>query len=383
MRKSMLIGALLVTGVLLSACSANADSNDAVSEEVVVYSEDGVKDSEDNTSDTEVETEEALVNSMLENTPVRELSEQEILEVYESFMLSESYDRAGEEIFLWLKTHNSDKVMDKLEYLKENVYGSEFTCTMYDADDNVISTSRYTFDEHGNETSVEYNIDDEDTYSLYTHQYVYDGDTCISELFYDVNGDIISDWEAVLDEAGNIVEETSMYDNLSTSETIKHTFKDGLCVREDVSFQGDDGSIIEEYIIFEYDGDLCTKQSYYTSDGELYLETTYEYDDDGYVVSGEEHDYDSDYISVYTYEYDSDHNMTREHMQEDTHEESYEYEYDKFGNNTKVTHYVHDTVSESMSYDYDFLGNVVIRTGTIDGVDGTEIHDYKYALKEK
>lgn len=383
--KRKIIGALIVVSVLFSACGRQ-ESNSVIDETVVgednIHNEDtadaDVSDDNENTPILEAEPDDY--------TPISDLTEDEIIEIYELAMATEDYEKAGEDTYLWLKSNDSDKVKSKLDNVKAILYGSECLSTLYDADDNPIEITKYTFDKRGNLTSEEYNMDYEDYHQLYTYQYIYDDDTCVSEIMYDINGDIIRDWEAELNEDGEIYQETETYHNMSMEQTISHRFVDGICVQEDTDGIDEEGNEYHEYRKLTYDdnGQLIKDEMYDKTDtGDILIDVSeYEYDDNGSVAKWTYTNNEENYGYSVDYEYDSAGNLIKEHLTEDVHEETYEYTYDKFGNKTSYTYYEHDVIKISSIMDYDFLGNLVMENKTEDGVEQTMIHDFQYSLRE-
>ena len=323
-----------------------------------------------------------VVEEISEEVPVFDMTESEILDVYEANVNAGNYEKAGESIYLWLKEHDSDKVVDKLEELSNIVYKTDCVCTMYDADDNVVNTSYYTYDKHGNMTTEEVNSGTEQAVT-YSYSYIYDGDVCVSEIDYDGDGNITYSWEAELNEEGLISKETKSYNNMTETDVIEHTYKSGSCVRELETYTYADGTLTESHADYTYDenGNM-TSEVYYDAAGLVHHSLMYEYDENGNKTLCLYKEPDGTVYNTVTYEYDEDGNLTKEAYDTGQHQESYVYTYDKFGNMASETYYMHDDIHAHSDYEYDFLGNIVIESIQIDGVNTMEVHDYTYALKE-
>ncbi len=398
MKRRMMLYTLLIVGSLtLSACTLGEvrEENETVAEEGASTFISDLADGDEDATSTEAEedikptpeinSEEAVEEQPDEFVPVVERSEEDILAMFDAAVEEEDYGKAGDEAFIWLKTHSSKKVSDKLDELKAMVYGSECICTTYDESDNVIDTSKYTYNEVGDITSEEYNMDNE-YHTLYTHHFAYTDGKCTSDICYDENGDIIYEWEAILNDAGNLESEIQTYNNLTTEERTDHFYNDdGMCYKECTTYSGEDGVASKQFTEYTYEGELLVKEVHYDDESEEPFETVLlEYDENNNNTNMEYYDADGEepYMTL-EYEYDVRGNLIKESMVEGVHQEHYEYTYDKFNNRLTSDFYQHDQLKISIVYDYDFLGNVVIETTTEDDVTTTKVYGFKYSLREE
>lgn len=362
MKKKLVLVLLMSGAIVLSACGATDNGTSSV---------------------------EMAAGEIEETVFTSDLSESEILEIYESTIAQEEYERAGREIYVWLQSHNSKAVSEKLDWIKDHMYVSSYTCTAYDDEDNVLDMSRYEFDERGDTTKEEYYIDDEVNVS-YSYAYTYDGDTCTSQTCYDNNGDILYTWEGILDEDGRLSYETDRYNNLATEQSTEHVYdEDGHCVIERMTYAGEDGVSTKQHIEFEYDGDKIIKELYYDEDNNLFEIVNNEYNEDGNILLNEYCLPNGEPYLSYAYEYDNKGNVIRDVTMEaahdetsSDHEETYEYTYDKFGNKATEKFFMHEDLTTDSKYDYDFLGNVVLENSTSGDFRTVKIYDYTYSFKE-
>lgn len=371
MKKSIVVCLSLVFILLLSACNTNTsesvtkdevDANNTVREEVLELEE----------------ADDSSYEDLKYDVPMVELSEDDILDTYESTVEIGEYELAGNTLYVWLKEHDSDRVQERLNYLKEHMYVSECLSTTYDHD-YVTSTVRYKYNERGDLISEEYGADSENTI-LYSYQYIYEGDTCTSETYYDSDGDIVYIWEATLNDDGYIVSETEAYNNLEIVNTFEHDYNDNYqCIKEYAYYLDESGVTNEEWVSYEYEDDLIVKETHLNSEMEVIEEVLYKYDDICNMVSAVYYDGNNNEEMSIVYEYDERGNMLKESLINGTHEESYVYTYDKFNNNITKDFYIHDTLNESIKYTYDFLGNVIITNSELDNI--AIVNDLYYIFK--
>lgn len=335
------------------------------------------------------EREAELNNSTVEEygddsyVSINELSESDILKAYESAMSSKDYAKAGNDILQWLKVNSSDDVSSRLDYLKEHIYTSGYTCTVYDEESNVDYTSRFEFNDKSDVIREEYGTGNQTVVS-YSYSHSYNGDTCIMSTCCNEDGDILYTWEAEVDDSNNILSETRSYNNLSTAERIEHNYNEsGLCINEHLIYSGEEGVSSEQFIDYEYDDNgYLVNEKKYNGDEALFEEVTYTYDEFGDNVKIEYVNSEGDTYLVYTYEYDKHGNVLNEYLEEGDHNEEYRYTYDRFGSMRTKQYYQHDELISDTTFDCDFLGNVLLDTTIEGGVETVKIYNYEYSFRE-
>lgn len=381
MKKSLLCTISILLILVLVSCSSTKEKGTANEEHTFKYEAERKESAEDITAN---EVEEIVSNNFAEQeeyTPTEQLTEDEVLREYESYMESEDYGRAGSLLYFWLKNNDSELISENLEYIKQHIYASQCVITSYDEEDNVTGTSIHTYDNNGNLLLEQHNINT-DYYDERSYQYGYDGDKMLSAITYDRDGHIVCMWITVTDADGNIIVETERYDNLAIEERLEHTYVNGLCVEEYLTSTDSTYGTTCYTTRYEYDEGLMVKETCYDDNDELYSIIQYEYDDNNNVKAVTYFDGNNSKYREIVYEYDILGNTTLELITEGAHEESYTCTYDKFGYLLTETVYMHEDVVATYKYERDFLGNTVIETSTEDGAELTHIYDYEYAFKE-
>lgn len=386
MKRRLTITFIVVGLLLLCGCSSKTDSTEVLNEEAVENEEiTEIKfDQYVDMSTGEVVSPEIVEAAQSIESAEEVLSADEVLEVYDHLMAMGDFEQAGHEIYWWLKDNKSDEVMDKLMWLREHVCMVDCICTVYDADDSVMSSTKYTYDEKGNLTLEELEVDG--NYEIVQScQYVYSGDLLVSQMNYDDYGNLLYSWEGEYNDDKTLKSESEGYNNLTVSGLRTHKYnEDGLCIQELSTFTGyeDDGSVTNRAVDFEYDGDLLIKETTRDNDLDILETCAHYYDNYGKLTRSEWYDGDYNLGEAIDYEYDYHDNLLKETLTDGTHIEWYEYTYDKFNDQLTRGLYVHDILQESWKYEYDFAGNIVMIKS--DGSDGltTSLYAYTYAFRE-
>ena len=392
-RKSIMT--VLLLAVVLTACGSKEIKDEITDEvaDVVSETEDDAHIVESSSVQDAVANEDTVADIVDKDTvdedyiAAEDLSETEVLELYSTYMESEDYENAGGILYRWLSWYDSDKVQEKLDYMKEHVHVSGYTGTTYDTNDNMMYMSTHLFNEVGDVVEEQY-ITSDDTISSYSYQYIYDGDICTSQLCNDENGNVIFHWEAVYDKDGNITEETTTSDNGIVTDKIYHTYESGLCIEEreeyKSTYDGEHGQVVK----LEYDeAGRIIRESYYDEDDVLFESVDYTYNENGLNDTVKYYSYDegiddSEPYLTYTYEFTDDGRVEKQSIVEGEHNEYTQYFYDKFGDNTAQKFYQHDELIMSTEYKYDFLGNIIIESIETGDSGNTTVYSHTYAFRE-
>lgn len=378
MKRCCLLIMLLLMPMTFNGCG-NRVNEDAM-QDVVESSGDSFEDEYAGKFDIDKEDINPLP-SLDEYVAAADLSEEELLKVFDEAVSAEDYDTAGSYAYRWLKSHDSETVSNKLADLVGKLYISDYSRTTYDADDNVISIAGYIFNEHEDVLEESYTSSDGD-YTKYNYHYVYDGDEVISQICYDEEGNVIFDWEATLDSNGNILSEVTKHDNYESIDSIEHIRDDsGECIKEHSVYCTGDEIYEEEITDFNIVDGLLLDTKYYNDKGDLTSCVKYEYDDNKNTVKEEYYDGVWESYLIITYDYDESNSVTRRYAVSGEYTDEFLYTYDKFGNVITEQYYRDGDLSSETKYDYDFLGNVVIETVIINKEEIVTVYDYTYELK--
>lgn len=317
-----------------------------------------------------------------------ELSEYDVMAISGAYIYTNRFRKAGEILYKWLESNNSDSIADLLCRVTSMLYVREVKCYTL-KDDDIFTSTESTYDQYGGD--IRYVKTKNGHVEIErTRYYFYEGRTPVSYNEYDKLGTLIDKYRAVTDHRGKVV-----YDELThvkDDSVIKCVYqfdrngnmlyKNSVCVR-------DDEVLYSKCAYHEYEHGFMIKSKSYTDNTLMSTETCH-YDNNGNIIISDNYDYQNGSKTRCLYNYDEYGRIYSLTKVTETGQQEWRYEYDKFGNIVKEKYIKDDTPVTMTVRTYNFMGKVV-DTQYYDYLDEDstklinirEFCTYKYGLRKE